>query len=170
MPRLSARGPSFAPLPFRSELPRRLLPKPNDADYSFFGSVLSQNLSLLRSRCRQDEGTIIVIHGGNHAVTTESRDRMRMEIHSSLNDWEFMALLPDGMLRRLIGMQRAIADHNFDIDRAGTFAVDTWRESVIGRLHRIDDEANALRGLATMLERSYALPKGDVNAPGIADD
>lgn len=135
----------------------------------FFGSVLSQNLSLLRSRCRQAEGTIIVLHGGNHAVTDESRDRMRLETHSSLDDWEFMALLPDGMLRRLIGLQRAIADHNFDVDRAGTFAVDTWRESVIGRLRRISDEANALRGLATMLGRGDVLSAGDVNAPGIAD-
>jgi hypothetical protein len=135
----------------------------------FFGSVLAQDLSALRSRCRQAEGVIRVLHGGNHPVDDRSRSQMHLRLHPLIEDWEFMSLLPDSLLKRLIELDRAIADHNYDIDRAGTFTVDAWRESIVTRLERISGEANALRGLAMLVSRDEALPANASEAPAIAD-
>lgn len=78
---------------------------------------------------------------------------MRLLLHPILNDWSFMSLLDDAFLRRLAELQRVVADHNYDVERAGTFTVDAWRESVIARLNRISGAANELRGQATLIGR-----------------
>jgi hypothetical protein len=125
----------------------------DDRRRKFFGSVVAEDLSSLRSRCRLAEGVIVTLHAGNHHVTEDSRRQMRLTLHPILNDWSFMSLLDDAFLRRLAELQRVVADHNYDVERAGTFTVDAWRESVIARLNRISGSANELRGQATLIGR-----------------
>lgn len=119
----------------------------------FAGSVLVQNLSILRSLARQAIGVVRVLAAGNHSVGDGDRSQMRLQMHPVMGEWEFVSLFSTPYLARLMELSKLVDDHNYDVDRAGSFSEEHWRRSVLDRLDTIQTEAARLIGPAMIAGR-----------------
>jgi hypothetical protein len=123
----------------------------------YLGSVLSQELVILRHRCRQIEGAIKVLNASNHNVTDEGRPRLYLPDHPITDEWEFMSHLPGQLLSEIMKLRRHVRDHNHAMASVGSFSEDNWRKAFVDRLTSIAKAANALAGQATLLANGRAM-------------
>lgn len=118
----------------------------------FASSVLSEQLLIIATRARQAEGTITVVVASNTDVNDDTRRRTILEIHPIVDDRETMSVLPTELLQRLSKLRHQIADHNFDMMRAGgAFGADNFRTSILARIRQIEHDARELSGSFAVL-------------------
>jgi hypothetical protein len=111
----------------------------------YIASVLSSHLGTLAARARQAEGTIKVAIAANANVNDDTRKKTTLKLHSIVDDWEFMSLIPEALLEHTMRLRRQIDDHNFDMERAGgAFGSQEFRHSILTRINTIQAQA-ALR-------------------------
>jgi hypothetical protein len=116
----------------------------------YVSSVLSTHLGYLAARTRQAEGTIRAIIAANANINDDVRKRTSLKLHSIVDDWEFMSLIPRHLLEHTIRLRRQIDDHNFDMERAGgAFGSNEFQRSILAR-------TNSIQAQATNLSRQLA--------------
>ncbi len=120
----------------QDELKRRL---------RYVALVLLFDLRLLAKRARSAEGTIVATIAANKDVNDRIVELTTLEIDPISDQWEFMSLLPSAEFSRYAELRRDVADHNFDMQRAGgAFGADQFRSSIKERVKRIQNSASTL--------------------------
>lgn len=123
--------------------------------------VLSRNFRLLATRAAQAKSTVIAVKAANGTVTDDTKRRATLIFDAVIDNWELMSVFPVDILGDIADLQNRVADHNFDIERAGgAFGADNFAES-------IKDRCDAIRAMCASadakLNRFMALSASSLN-------
>ena len=120
----------------------------------FAASVLSREFLMLRTRAGQVEGTIQVAIAANSSITERTREMVLLKIHSMVDDWDFMEVIPSNRLDAIERFCQLVADHNFDMLRAaGAFGDMNFRRSILDRVKKIEADGLHLANQLASLSR-----------------
>jgi len=112
-------------------------------------SVLQTELMRLSNQALHADSTITTIKAANASINEDTKARTRLAMPTIVDDWESMSLLPAHLLQQLMRLRNDVADHNFDVDRAGgAFGADNFRLQMQTRLKHIEASSQRLAGHA----------------------
>ena len=113
----------------------------------FLASLLYSEFQIMATRARQAEGTINAVIASNTNVTDDTREKTVLKFPEVAADWDLMSSVPPELLRRLFDFRKTVEDHNSDMKRAGgAFGANNFRQSILGRISQIAQQASQLSG------------------------
>jgi hypothetical protein len=113
-------------------------------------SVLETELKRLSNRARQAVATITVVKAANAQINEETKRKVWLATPSVVDDRECMSVLTAALLDQPMRLGNDVADHNFDVDRAGgVFEDDNFGNQMKNRLGRIEATSQALANRAS---------------------